>query len=56
MDIQGFEELKSKFVSADTDAKIRIYVEAEGLTHGQYKELLRMFPLSDLKRLEKALG
>ena len=56
MDIQGFEELKSRFKTADTDTKIRLYIEAEDLTHSQYKELLRMFPLNDLQRLELALG
>ena len=56
MEIKAFEALKSRFVAADTDAKINIYVEAEDLTHGQYKELLRMFPLGELGRLEAALG
>ena len=56
MDIQGFESLKKRFSAADTDTKINIYVEADDLTQSQYKELLQMFPLKDLKRLESALG
>ena len=55
MDTQGFEALKRRFNSADTETKIDMYVEAEELTHSQYKELLRMFPLQDLHRLEAAL-
>ena len=56
MDIQGFEALKNRFQAADTDTKITMYVEAEDLTQNQFKELLRLFPLKDLKRLETALG
>ena len=56
MDIQGFESLKNRFSLADTDTKIDIYVEAEDLTQSQYKELLQMFPLKDLQRLEMALA
>ncbi|MCL2571367.1 MAG: hypothetical protein FWE11_03110 [Defluviitaleaceae bacterium] len=56
MDIQGFETFKNQFRIADTDTKISMYVEAEDLTHGQYKELLQLFPLKDLQRLEAALG
>ena len=56
MDFEGFEALKTRFRTADTDTKINLYVEAEDLTHSQYKELLRMFPLKDLHRLETALG
>jgi len=56
MEIKAFDQLKSRFVAADTEAKIKMYVEAENLTQSQYKELLRMFPLKDLHRLEAALG
>jgi len=56
MEIQAFNNLKSRFSTADTDAKIDMYVEAEDLTQSQYKELLRLFPLKDLHRLEAALG
>ena len=56
MEIMAFEALKSKFKQADTDTKIAMYVEAEELTQHQFKELLRLFPLKDLGRLEAALG
>ena len=56
MEIQNFETYKITFRHADTDTKIKMYVEAEGLTQSQYKELLRLFPLSDLDKLERALG
>ncbi|MCL2215876.1 MAG: hypothetical protein FWB91_02525 [Defluviitaleaceae bacterium] len=56
MEISAFEVLKAKFRQADTETKIAMYVEAEGLTQHQYKELLRMFPMKDLSKLEVALG
>ena len=56
MELTKFETFKIKFRHADTETKIKMYVEAEGLTQSQYKELLRMFPLSDLDKLEAALG
>jgi len=56
MDHSTFETLKIKFRHADTETKIKMYVDAEDLTQAQYKELLRMFPLSDLGKLEAALG
>ena len=55
MDSNGFQKMKSSFQEADVDGKIEIYVSAEGLSQDQYKELLRMFPLGDLHRLEEAL-
>jgi len=48
--------MKTKFKMADTDTKISMYVEADDLTQTQYKELLRLFPLKELGRLEAALG
>ena len=56
MEIKDFEALKNQFRDASTDTKIEIYVNAQDLTQHQYKELLRMFPMSALDRLEKALG
>ena len=53
---KGFDALKRRFSAADTDTKINMYVEAEDLTQSQYKELLSMFPLKDLHKLEAALG
>ena len=56
MELTNFETFKIKFRHADTDTKIKMYVDAEDLTQSQYKELLRMFPLNDLGKLEDALG
>ena len=56
MEITNFETFKIKFRHADTDTKIQMYVDAEDLTQTQYKELLRMFPLNDLNKLEAALS
>jgi len=56
MEIKAFNALKSRFSMASTDDKIEMYVEAEDLTQSQYKELLRMFPLKDLHKLEMALA
>lgn len=56
MQATEFETVKSEFEKADTDKKIMMYVEAQGLTTQQYKELLRLFPLNELKRLEAALS
>jgi hypothetical protein len=56
MEITAFESLKKEFCKADTDRKIAMYVDADGLTQPQYKELLRMFPLRDLDKLEAALA
>ena len=56
MELTAFESLKNTFMKADTNTKIDMYVSAEGLTQTQYKELLRMFPLNDLDKLEAALA
>ena len=56
MEIRAFDALKNRFLQADTEEKIDIYIEAEGLTQSQYKELLQLFPLTDLHKLEAALG
>ena len=53
---QNFEEVKERFSAADVDGKIEIYTTVRGLTVDQYKELLRMFPIKYLDRLEKAMG
>ena len=49
---QNFEQIKEKFEAADVDGKIKIYTTVRGLTVEQYKELLRMFPIKYLDRLE----
>jgi len=56
MELTAFEGMKLRFREADVDEKINIYVSAEGLTQTQYKELLKLFPLNELSRLEKALA
>jgi len=56
MENQAFSSLKSRFLAADTESKIDMYIDAEDLTQSQYKELLRLFPLKDLHRLEAALA
>lgn len=53
--MNNFDKIKDDFVNADVDEKINIYVSADGLTRDQYMELLRLFPLEDLYRLEEAL-
>ena len=53
---QDFEDVKQRFNAADVDKKIEIYTSVRGLTIEQYKELLRMFPIKYLERLEKAMG
>lgn len=52
----NFEEIKERFKKANLDEKIRIYTSTEGLTVEQFKELLRMFPIQHLDKLEKAMA
>ncbi|MCL2698724.1 MAG: sulfite exporter TauE/SafE family protein [Defluviitaleaceae bacterium] len=56
MELTDFIEMKERFAQADTDSKIDMYIGAQGLTQTQYRELLTMFPLNELGRLEAALG
>ncbi|WP_195939906.1 hypothetical protein [Romboutsia sp. 1001713B170131_170501_G6] len=56
MSTVNFEEVKTKFINADLDEKIRIYTTTEGLTVEQFRELLRYYPIQHLSKLEKALG
>lgn len=51
-----FESIKERFKKADVDGKIEIYTGVQGLTVEQYKELLRMFPIKYLDRLEKSMA
>lgn len=53
---QSFEQIKERFKAADVDEKIEIYTTVRGLTVEQYKELLKMFPIKYLDKLEKAMG
>lgn len=52
----NFEAIKERFKNADVDGKIDIYTTVQGLTVEQYKELLRMFPIKYLDKLEKAMS
>ena len=56
MELTAFEAMKELFRTADVDTKINMYIEAEGLSQTQYKELLRLFPINELNRLEEALA
>ena len=48
-------DLKEKFQTSTVDEKIELYVSTEGLTQTQYKELLRIFPIDQISKLEAAL-
>lgn len=53
---QDFGKIKEKFNQADVDEKIEIYTTTKGLTVEQFKELLSMFPIKYLDKLETAMG
>lgn len=50
-----FEAIKERFKQADLNEKIKIYTSTSGLTVDQFKELLRLYPLQHLDKLEKAM-
>ena len=52
----NFEEIKTKFINADLDEKIRIYTTTEGLSVAEFRVLLKYYPIQHLTKLEKALG
>lgn len=56
MQKDDFIKLKLKFAQADLQGKIAIYTETPDLSSGQYKELLRMYPVDQLNELEQALA
>jgi len=55
MDMTEFEKMKTEFGEADVDRKVMMYVSAAGLTQEQYRELLKLFPITKLHLLEEAL-
>ncbi len=55
MDTLAFANIKAEFQRADLEKKIQMYVNTQGLTTEQYKELLRLYPIGELDRLDKAL-
>ncbi|WP_202906876.1 hypothetical protein [Abyssisolibacter fermentans] len=52
----NFEEIKNRFKTAGLDEKIKIYTTTRGLSVEQFKELLRMFPIQHLDKLERAMA
>ncbi|SHH63455.1 hypothetical protein [Sporanaerobacter acetigenes] len=54
--VTNFEEIKERFKNASVDEKIEIYTTVQGLTVEQYKDLLRMFPIKYLDKLEQAMS
>ena len=56
MEYNEFEILKNQFKAADTEKKIDLYLETEGLSQDQYKELLKEFPLHELHKLEEEIA
>ena len=52
----NFDEIKTKFINAELDEKIRIYTTTEGLSVNEFRELLKYYPIQHLSKLEKALG
>ncbi len=56
MSTVNFEEIKTKFINADLDEKIRIYTTTEGLSVNEFRGLLKYYPIQHLSKLEKALG
>lgn len=53
---QKFEDIKNRFKNADLDEKIKIYTTTSGLSVDEFKQLLRMFPLQHLDKLERAMA
>ncbi len=56
MDLMDFQKVKAQFKDASVDDKIDMYVSTEGLTQTQYRELLKMFPMEAIGKLESALS
>lgn len=52
----GFGAIKERFKNASLDDKIKIYTTTQGLSVDQFKELLRMYPIQHLDKLEKAMA
>ena len=50
-----FDKIKEEFENSNISKKIKMYVQAKGLSQAQYKELLQSFPLDALYKLEEAL-
>ena len=55
MEFEQFKKLKKRFYDSNVEEKVSIYVKSQGLSTSQYKELLSIFPMSELGKLENAL-
>ena len=55
MEFNEFTQLKKQFENSNVEQNIDIYVSSEGLSSLQYKELLSLFPMEQLDKLENAL-
>ncbi|PKM49789.1 MAG: hypothetical protein CVV02_14365 [Firmicutes bacterium HGW-Firmicutes-7] len=55
MQFNEFREFFATFQEANTEDKIELYCSTVNLTEEQYMQLLRTFPPSDIRKLEKAL-
>ena len=53
--ITNFEMIKEEFKRADLNEKIKIYTTTAGLTVDQFRELLKLYPLQHLDKLERAM-
>lgn len=56
MQFNEFRQFYSKFQEADIEDKIDMYCSTVNLTEDQYMQLLRSFPPSSIRQLEKALS
>lgn len=56
MKLVEFELYKREFQEANTEKKVNMYIEAQGLTQEQYRELLKLFPYHEIHKLEAALA
>lgn len=55
MDTREFNKFFMKFKNATVEDKIDLYCSTLGLNEDQYMQLLRTFPPSEFKKLERAL-
>ena len=55
MEAVDFNRFLDKFRTADSEERIDLYCHTPDLTQEQYMQLLRLFPPSQIKELEKAM-
>lgn len=56
MQFNEFRQFFSKFQESELEEKIEMYSTTVNLTDEQYMQLLRTFPPSAIRQLEKALS